>query len=198
MHKSSPTLSINIKVVFLGESSVGKTCLIRRLVENSFDVNTPSTIGASFSSYTYNSNNVEINFMFWDTSGEERFKSVAPSFIRGSEIGVIVFDLSEPSTFDNVPYWKKVISDSTNAKLIVVGSKSDLVSDEKLQSMCEDFTLRSNEIGAQFFPVSSKTGSGLKGFIDKLAELSTSHSSTESEMITLAISQPQKQSSCCK
>jgi len=89
------------KLVFLGEQSVGKTSLITRFMYNSYDANYQATIGIDFLCKTlYLENDKSIRLQLWDTAGQERFRSLIPSYIRDSSAAVVVYDISDRSTFD--------------------------------------------------------------------------------------------------
>ena len=84
----------NYKLVFLGDTAVGKTCLSNRLVNNTFYEFQEPTIGAAFLSYKIEKNDCIIKLDMWDTAGQERYKSLAPMYYRGAAGAIIVYDIT--------------------------------------------------------------------------------------------------------
>lgn len=123
-------MSLKCKVVFLGAAGVGKTSLINRFMLNEFDKDYTTTIGIDFLSKPIQVQDKTVNLQIWDTAGQERFKSLIPSYIRDSQIAVLVYDVSNPQSFDEIMEWhKNVISECGNEAIcILVGNKNDLES----------------------------------------------------------------------
>ena len=82
------------KIVFLGDSSVGKTCIIGRFMTGDFNTGYEATIGTDFSTKTMTVGNRSIQLQIWDTAGQERYRSLIPSYIRDSAAAVIVYDIN--------------------------------------------------------------------------------------------------------
>merc|ERR1719263_1669450 len=95
------------KLVFLGDQGVGKTCIINRFVYDSFDKNYQATIGIDFLSKTMYLEDRTVRLQLWDTAGQERFRSLIPSYIRDSSVAVVVYDVSNRSSFLNTSKWLK-------------------------------------------------------------------------------------------
>ncbi|WEU40007.1 MAG: GTP-binding protein [Candidatus Odinarchaeum yellowstonii] len=158
------------KIVVVGEGGVGKTTLIKRYVTGQF-TNSKTTIGVSFAIANVNFNNVTVKMQIWDLGGEERFRTLLPSFCKGAQGAIIVFDQSRFSTFLSLPEWIELVKKNTNnIPIILVGSKSDLVSEnsylDQIMEMVKRYDLK------EFIPVSSKTGFNIdKVFVDIAASL---------------------------
>lgn len=117
----------NRKVIFLGDVGVGKTSLIHRLVHNTFDSNYSETIGVDFLTKTIFKDNQVLKVEFWDTAGQEKFKSLMPSYIRNCSVAVIIFDISQQKTFEHVRGWVNIVKEeSQNVECIMVGNKCDI------------------------------------------------------------------------
>lgn len=116
------------KIILVGESGVGKTSLLNRLVNEPFNDNYLTTIGVDFKIKTFYINNKSVKLQIWDTAGQERFNSITDSFFRGSQGIIIVFDLTNKLSFMNITKWinKKKNTGSENTKIIIVGNKCDL------------------------------------------------------------------------
>lgn len=158
-----------IKVVILGQSGVGKTCIVNSAVLNSFsDVFAP-TVGASFSIKNVTVNNEEVILHLWDTAGHERFESMTPLYFHGAQIALLVFSITDIDSFEKVSFWNEKLKEHDNGsiKLFVVANKSDLQEERviPLQSAIE----KSESFGAQYHEVSAKTRSGIDELFEAIA-----------------------------
>jgi len=118
-----------MKVVFIGDASVGKTSILNRYINGTHSKNTSPTLGASFTSHTVNHNGKSVKLQIWDTSGEERYQSMAPLYYRGATVVLVVFDLADPQSFQHINRWHKQLMEyiaGSYSKLILIGNKSDL------------------------------------------------------------------------
>ena len=97
------------KLVFLGDSSVGKSSVIARQVQNKFNEFLEPTIGAAFLSTNIFIDESKINLQIWDTAGQERFRTMTPSFFRRSHGVLITYDVTNMQSFDSVRFWMDVI-----------------------------------------------------------------------------------------
>ena len=96
----------SIKVIFLGESKVGKTSIIQRFIDKEFDNITTSTIGAASFKKIYEINDINIRFDIWDTAGQERFRGLGRMFYKDAQIGILVYDISSYKSFKELKdYW---------------------------------------------------------------------------------------------
>jgi small GTP-binding protein len=114
----------NIKIVLLGDSSVGKTSLVERFVHNTFTQFSEATIGAAFKTKVFDSIKLDI----WDTAGQERYRSLAPMYYRGAKAALVVYDITNKNSFKNAKLWinELRINSKPNCLIILVGNKSDL------------------------------------------------------------------------
>ncbi len=137
-----PSRIADLKLVFLGESSVGKSSIIQRFQNNTFSEGKASTIGAAFLSKKIlrketNSKTISlINLQVWDTAGQERFHNLTPLYYRNSNVALVVFDLTDSFSFQKAEYWINELKDyieegiegeRPQLKIILVGSKLDLL-----------------------------------------------------------------------
>jgi small GTP-binding protein len=151
--KNDQRISINydylFKVSLIGDSGTGKTSVLLRLTENIFNNNTYSTIGVDFKILSVKYNKKLAKIQIWDTCGSERFKSLTTSFIKTCAVFIMIFDLTNRKSFENISYWLNLILDNTRPKVLcLVGNKSDLVdndesnesiSEEEINQLCEKF-----------------------------------------------------------
>lgn len=130
---------IRFKVIIIGDSSVGKSCMLSRFTDNSFDKSYISTIGVDFKVKVVNVGGTQVKLQIWDTAGQERFRNIVNSYYRGAHIVLLTFDLSSYKSFVNIDNWyseAKSLTLDDNIKIIMVGCKDDLVhevSDEEIQ-----------------------------------------------------------------
>ena len=146
------------KLVLLGDSSVGKTSITRRMITNTFSEFQDSTIGASFITKHVETSKENINYEIWDTAGQERYRSLAPMYYRGAHCVFLVFDLTNRDSYDAIKNWEKEIKN--NAKdvvlTILIGNKSDLcVSRQMPEREVEEYA---ESISAKYYETSAKSG----------------------------------------
>ena len=98
--------SIGYKIILLGESSVGKSSILTRLIKNQFSEITVSTINEFYSEKEIEINEVPMKLQIWDTAGQEKFRSIIRNYYIGSSAAVLVYDITNRDSFDNViNYW---------------------------------------------------------------------------------------------
>ncbi|KAF9045984.1 ras-domain-containing protein [Hymenopellis radicata] len=120
---------IDSKIVIMGNSGVGKTSLLQRYTQNKFDPkNTTSTSGAFFVTKKVVVNGLKVRLQLWDTAGQERFRSMAPMYYRGANAALLLYDITNASTFNDIRGWLEELKKNCSPELIIyiVGSKADL------------------------------------------------------------------------
>jgi small GTP-binding protein len=156
------------KAIFIGSISVGKTTLMTRLTENRFDPETHPTSAAAFCQWKPDFMD-DLVIQFWDTSGMEKYRSINQIYYREASAALLVFDLTEKRTFEDLGMWKQDFEKENSlsgAIIILVGNKCDLaqdveVSEEEARSWADDH-------GMQYFEVSAMTGEGIVELLDGL------------------------------
>jgi small GTP-binding protein len=119
---------VSFKFIIIGSSGVGKTAILKRLVEDSFSSDSQSTIGVEFDSTLIEVDGQQVKLQIWDTAGQERFRSIAKAYFRNAVGVLLVFDICERKTFDEVNAWLNdvhALCDPT-AVVILIGNKADL------------------------------------------------------------------------
>ena len=118
---------ITLKFLTLGDSMVGKTSIVLRFVDNVFYEQTKSTIGVDFKTKTINFGNKKIKIKVWDTAGQERFRTITKQYYKNAEGIILIYDVTESKTFDQIEDWVMNIMDNkqSDAKVILVGNKID-------------------------------------------------------------------------
>lgn len=155
------------KIVVLGHFGVGKTSLIRRFVTDTFSDNYKVTIGVHITKKIVEiSVENTVSLILWDLEGTDDIASIRESYLLGTHGAVFVFDISRPSTFQNLASDLEVVqSKLTNVPLMIVGNKCDLVDKEKLKISFEEYNISPDYI------TSAKTGSSVNDLFLKLATI---------------------------
>ncbi|ORZ12668.1 P-loop containing nucleoside triphosphate hydrolase protein [Absidia repens] len=157
------------KLVFLGEQSVGKTSLITRFMYDTFDNTYQATIGIDFLSKTmYMGDNRALRLQLWDSGGQERFRSLVPSYIRDSAVCVIVYDISSRASFLNTNKWIDDVraERGDDVILVLVGNKSDL--HEKRQVSVDEGEKRAKQFNMIYIETSARAGYNVKSLFKKI------------------------------
>lgn len=157
------------KVVFLGEQSVGKTSLITRFMYDSFDTTYQATIGIDFLSKTMYLEDRTVRLQLWDTAGQERFRSLIPSYIRDSTVAVVVYDITNASSFQQVNKWIDDVRTERGHDVIImlVGNKTDLA--DKRQVPIDEGEKKSQDLNVMFIETSAKAGYNVKQLFKRIA-----------------------------
>jgi Ras-related protein Rab-5C len=160
---------ISLKVVFLGDTAVGKSCLAVRFVKNEYFEFQEPTIGAAFLGKTINVNDKRYKFEIWDTAGQERYRSLAPMYYRGAKAAVIVYDITDEDTFKGAKTWvSEIQKKSENCLILLVGNKVDLTMNRKVDiHMVKDYVEINNII---YMESSAKTGLNVDKIFTTIAE----------------------------
>eukprot|EP01099_Mayorella_cantabrigiensis_P007637 TRINITY_DN685_c0_g1_i1.p1 TRINITY_DN685_c0_g1~~TRINITY_DN685_c0_g1_i1.p1 ORF type:complete len:208 (-),score=44.27 TRINITY_DN685_c0_g1_i1:27-650(-) len=154
---------IDAKVVLLGNAGVGKTSLALRYVQDVYQVDQTSTIGASFMTKRIYVDSQNIKLQIWDTAGQERFRSMAPMYYRSAAIAILVYDITSRESFDSVKGWYRELNDRYSGGIVVgiAGNKEDLPPEYR-QVTAKEAQDYADSIDAIFFETSAKADTGIK------------------------------------
>ena len=193
------------KVVLIGDTSVGKSCLLTRFADDQFTDNYVTTIGVDFRFKTMIVMDKIVKVQVWDTAGQERYRSITNAYYRGAEGILIVFDLTNKESFKNIQNWIDDVSVYTGKDVIFIclGNKSDLKK-EISKSTIEDFKKKTK---LEIFNVSAKTGDGVEDAFKHLIELLIKKNMDKKESNSLSLNaktnnnknsnNEKKNESCC-
>ena len=146
------------KVLLLGDSSVGKTCFLLRYCDNSFQEVHLSTIGLDYRLKTMTlKNGKKVKLQIWDTAGQDRFRAITKNYYKGANGIILIYDVTDVQTFQNVKNWINQIKEEANPDVLVylVGNKIDVQEEEKVvkteegQKMAEEYKLPFSEASAK-------------------------------------------------
>ena len=152
------------KVVLLGDSGVGKTCIISRYISGTFDENSATTNGASYCSKNVNYEKLGKNLLLdiWDTAGQEKYKALTKFFYKDAAVCILVYDITRKETFDNLKnFWYSQLKENSGSNVVlgVAGNKCDLYESEDVkESEARQFA---EEIGAIFELTSAQNNTGI-------------------------------------
>jgi len=130
-HQPAKTHTTLLKVVILGDGGVGKSSLMNRYVNNTFDSQSFHTIGVEFLNKDVQIDDETFTMQIWDTAGQERFKSLRTPFYRGSDCCILTFDVNDVQSFENIPMWRKEfvhyadVRDAEMFPFVLLGNKVD-------------------------------------------------------------------------
>jgi small GTP-binding protein len=162
MHRSlTRKFDYSLKVVVVGDSGTGKTCLVFRYVRGSFDEESQPSLGVEFLTKIVPTARHRIQLQLWDTAGQELFRSVTRGYYRGSAAALVVFDLTSRDSFDDIGRWLQDVRDVARSDVvtILIGNKSDLA--DARQVSTEEAESFANENSMRYFETSAKTGANV-------------------------------------
>ncbi|CAI0378446.1 unnamed protein product [Linum tenue] len=150
------------KLLLIGDSSVGKSCLLLRFADDSYVDSYISTIGVDFKIRTVEQDGKTIKLQIWDTAGQERFRTITSSYYRGAHGIIIVYDVTEMESFNNVKQW--------------VGNKCDLVENKVVDTQTGQAL--ADELGIPFLETSAKDSINVEqAFLTMAAEIKKKYNS---------------------
>lgn len=185
--KMPPKKKSLLKVIILGDSSVGKTSLMNQYVNKKFSNQYKATIGADFLTKDVVIDDKEVTIQIWDTAGQERFQSLGVAFYRGADCCVLVFDVTNPKSFDSLESWKEEFliqsspSDPDAFPFVVLGNKVDekekrRVSTARAEAFCGS--------KISYFETSAKQATNVSAAFEEIARKAMQHE-TKQEQIYL-------------
>jgi small GTP-binding protein len=148
----------SLKVVVVGDSCVGKTCLLLRYVRDVYDAETQPTLGVEFMTKILETEKHRIQLQLWDTAGQELFRSVTRGYYRGSAGAFLVFDLTNHDSFDHIGRWLHDVKEVARSDVVTIllGNKADLT--EKRDVTPQEAQKFAAENNMPYFETSAKTG----------------------------------------
>lgn len=157
------------KLLLIGDSGVGKSSILSSFVDNTFTDTHVSTIGVDFKISAIELENKIIKLQIWDTAGQERFKTVTTSYYRGAHGIIVVYDITNRESFDNIKYWLEEVLRYTSEKtnVLIIGNKSDLPN--KRTVSFEEAKNFANKYSYDIIETSAKTNVNINKTFDNMA-----------------------------
>ena len=160
------------KIILIGSSGVGKSSLIQRYTQKTFEDVYDCTIGVDFFTKTIDVNGKTVKLQIWDTAGTEKYRSITSSYYRGSHCALIVFDLTSKDSFESLPTWienyYKNCNQEFDKNVIMIGNKNDLSEKRDVtQEKINDFIKLNNLV---YFETSAKTGENVDESFQYIAQ----------------------------
>mmetsp|Transcript_6035 Transcript_6035/g.8369 ORF Transcript_6035/g.8369 Transcript_6035/m.8369 type:complete len:209 (-) Transcript_6035:134-760(-) len=175
-------LDFHLKVIILGDSGVGKSCLLKSFMGREFSEGYVSTIGVDFEMKQLVVQGRKVNLQIWDTAGQERFRTITTSYYRSCDAILVVFDITEPETFTNVEAWLEDVRSyaKKDVNILLLGNKVDLYADRKVSY--ENAKQFADSCRMGYIETSAKTDFNVDAAFNKAASLACSRRlSAESE-----------------
>ncbi|KAI8978976.1 GTP-binding protein ypt2 [Pilobolus umbonatus] len=197
-----------IKLLLIGDSGVGKSCLLLRFSEDSFTPSFITTIGIDFKIRTIELDGKRIKLQIWDTAGQERFRTITTAYYRGAMGILLVYDTTDERSFNNVRNWFANIEQhaSEGVNKILIGNKCDMEGKRVIST--EQGKALADELGIRFIETSAKANVGVEdAFFDlardiksRLIDTQQAQQSRQKDEVRLDQSSPSKvlpQGGCC-
>eukprot|EP00002_Diphylleia_rotans_P001146 TRINITY_DN10633_c0_g1_i2.p1 TRINITY_DN10633_c0_g1~~TRINITY_DN10633_c0_g1_i2.p1 ORF type:complete len:248 (+),score=59.68 TRINITY_DN10633_c0_g1_i2:169-912(+) len=176
------------KVIFLGDATVGKTCILSRFMNDVFEETYQTTIGMDFQSRMMHFEDRTVALQLWDTAGQERYQSLIPAYLRDCSIAVVVYDITNRNSFLNTSRWAEQVQleSGPNTAIVVVGNKQDLGEGERREVTLEEGEQKAVELKAQFLETSAKSGFNIRTlFYAVISELPTNMQQQKRDTVNL-------------
>ncbi|KAJ3425298.1 ras family-domain-containing protein [Anaeramoeba flamelloides] len=200
-----------IKIVMLGTSGCGKTSIVQQYTKGTFTTKTGTTIGAAFAIQKLFIQDQIVSLRIWDTSGQERFRSLVPLYYRKVQAAIFVFDITDKNSLNGLSFWYDQLKQElkTLPLLVVAANKIDLKeNNQNYEELINTGKKYSKKIGAKFYITSAKTAEGIKEIfeyisntiveMDKLKEDSEEFTKGGSrEIYDIIDDNNQKNGNCC-
>mmetsp|Transcript_19566 Transcript_19566/g.27515 ORF Transcript_19566/g.27515 Transcript_19566/m.27515 type:complete len:194 (-) Transcript_19566:393-974(-) len=187
----------HFKLVLLGDTAVGKSCLVVRFVRDEFFEFQEPTIGAAFLTQTVSLDDTTIKFEIWDTAGQERYRSLAPMYYRGAAAAIVVYDITNPDSFAGAKSWVKELQrrGDPNVVIALAGNKADLETRRKVPF--EAANAYAEENGILHLETSAKNASNVKTLFVEIAKKLPKNPTQPERDVFPIMPQTQENRSCC-
>ncbi|GAB5364050.1 hypothetical protein AAMO2058_000936400 [Amorphochlora amoebiformis] len=190
------------KLVLIGDSGVGKSCLLLRFADDSFTDSYISTIGVDFRFRTLKINKKTVKLQIWDTAGQERFRTITSAYYRGADGIIMVYDVTSMESFEHVDEWLNEVDRFANENTckLLVGNKADLTEERKVAA--DTARALAQRLNIQFLETSAKTSTNVTTAFSLMAEeLIATRKNVRKQStgdVAKLTAHPEEKKSCCK
>ncbi len=159
-----------VKILMIGESGVGKTCVIQRFTRNEFTLNHLATIAIDFRVKSLDIGGKKLKMQIWDTAGQERFNTLTTSFLKGADGIILCYAINDEKSFENVSKWMLQIRNYApkDVKIVMIGNKMDLENERRV--MKEEGQRVANNYDIPFFECSAKSSLNISELFNRIGE----------------------------
>ncbi|KAK3926065.1 Ras-related protein Rab-1A [Frankliniella fusca] len=168
----NPEYDYLFKLLLIGDSGVGKSCLLLRFADDTYTESYISTIGVDFKIRTIDLEGKTIKLQIWDTAGQERFRTITSSYYRGAHGIIVVYDCTDQESFNNVKQWLEEIDRYAcdNVNKLLVGNKCDLTNKKVIEyNVAKEYA---DQLGIPFLETSAKNATNVEqAFMTMAAEI---------------------------
>jgi small GTP-binding protein len=161
------------RVILIGNFGVGKSSIITKFVSDKFNPQHISTIGIDFAIRTIDIDNKSVKLQIWDTAGQERFRVITNSYYRNKDCYILVFELNNMKSFENLKTWIEDIKTTTNNDnplFFIIGTKKDLCNDMFIVNAYIDKFIKQYNIQG-YFETSNKTGTNIEDIFKQITKV---------------------------
>jgi small GTP-binding protein len=191
-----------IKVILLGETAVGKTSIIKRYYDDTFDTNEVTTISMSYVDKIIELNKMKYKLIIWDTIGQEKYRSISKLFLTEAKIVILVYCIDKKDTFENLDFWYNLYKEELGDEAIlgIAGNKADLLMEQVVSY--QEGEKFANERGAIFAEISAKENKvTINNFMNDLVKAYIAKNKGEkinnNNKVKLGEGNNQKKEGCC-
>lgn len=195
--------SRELKLVLVGNTSVGKTCVVKKATTGTFGEDSVPTLGAAYVSKIVNVDNTEVRLQIWDTAGQERYRGMTPMYYRGAHCALIVYSVTDQESYDSIDSWVQSLHDNADSEIILflIANKADMENERVVST--QNGTMKASSIGATFYEVSAKTGLGIDDLFQEIPSqfLAKNPSASAAQADTVQLKDQEgnkKKGKCCK
>ena len=169
LQSANPEYDYLFKLIIIGDSGIGKSCLLNRFAEDAYTDAYISTIGVDFKIRTLEIDGRIVKLQIWDTAGQERFRTITSSYYRGAHGIMLVYDITNPDSFANLNQWLKEVETyaKDDARKIIIGTKADLASKRRVEYT--DALEYAKDHGMEYVETSAKTTQNIELAFTSLA-----------------------------
>ena len=171
-NKDNSQFDLSFKLIVIGNSGVGKSCLTIKAIKNKFADFYYPTIGFEFFSFNLKIEDVNIKLQIWDTCGQEAYRSIINSFYRNSSLAIIVYAIDDKQSFKDLESWLNDIKSKANPdiKIILIGNKVDLEDKREVEKEMGEKFCKDNDL-CLFMETSAKTGLNAQNLFIEAAKI---------------------------